>query len=573
MSNAQIAKWLITPSYDAIYMASGIDAVVTDSLNTKTFWTFNGKKILQTTDEIFDFKENRAVSFIPGTTTLAHIYKDDGEILDVGHSFVNRQFPYYSCNRLLVNNGEYYWFLDEEGEICGNNYINAYPFFNGYALCRSYLNLEKQKDPYMLLITDEDKKVDFSFNGKVFEPKDVEFISSVNDEGIAIVVIKSKLFIFNGKDRSLSPVYATETEMNPKNQAKLNGEFMECYRVTGDKETRLTAKCGKSTNVSFEFDNLLRPVSFSSNGNIKIYSTNAEPKKEYFSNLRLSFADDMFGIDYGDIEILPPQLDSIMACFGNKAFVKLNGKCGMLEVSKTPGFSIKINKGNDVAFLHQKFETKIRVDMPDYILSDKTYLSIEPESGLSLEKTSREKKNTESGNYVEYGCVLTIPENLADDIEEISYPVQVLYNELKSPIINHKIKAWHYKKFEVDEDENQRVLEDGTLTFVFNIKNTLLDESIVKFDVSVSADTLKVQREDKISETRYKYKVYGLNEGTNNIVVKVLEQGCPPAVFPFEVEYHKPVAETKTTPAEEEKVVIKKKARLQQQPSSPRLKI
>ena len=69
-----------------------------------------------------------------------------------------------------------------------------------------------------------------------------------------------------------------------------------------------------------------------------------------------------------------------------------------------------------------------------------------------------------------------------------------------------------------------------------------------------------------MSETRYKYKVEGLNEGTNNIVVQILEQGCPPASFPFEVEYHRPVPKTKKAPAEQEKVVIKKKAKMQQQP-------
>lgn len=85
-----------------------------------------------------------------------------------------------------------------------------------------------------------------------------------------------------------------------------------------------------------------------------------------------------------------------------------------------------------------------------------------------------------------------------------------------------------------------------------------------------------MQREDKMSETRYKYKVDGLNEGINNIVVQILEQGCPPASFPFVVEYHKPVAKTKAKPAEQEKVVIKKKAKVQQHtptPSTPRLEI
>lgn len=356
----------------------------------------------------------------------------------------------------------------------------------------------------------------------------------------------------------------------------MDGDLNQCYSKVDENTSVLTAKCGKSSEITFEFDNMLKPISFSANGDVKKYSVKKEEKKEFTSPLRMDTKGNLYGIYWDSEEMLPAQFDKLSTCFGNKAFVQLKGKFGMLAIDKDAKFSLKINKGNDVAFLHQKFETVVRVDMPTYILSDKTYLEIDPSSGIELDKTSREKKNTESGNFVEYNCVLNIPENLPDEIEEISYPIQVVYNGLKSPIINHKINAWFYKKFEVEEDESQRHVEHGTLTFVFNIKNAQLDGSIVKFDVSVLADTLSVQREDKMSETRYKYKVEGLNEGINNIVVQILEQGCPPASFPFEVEYHKPVAKTKTKPAEQEKVVIKKKAKVQQHtptPSTPRLEI
>ena len=65
-----------------------------------------------------------------------------------------------------------------------------------------------------------------------------------------------------------------------------------------------------------------------------------------------------------------------------------------------------------------------------------------------------------------------------------------------------------------------------------------------------------------MSEIRHKCKVYSLKEGVNNIVIQILEQGCPPASFPFEVEYYKPVAKTRNKPAEKEKVTIKKKEKV-----------
>lgn len=576
LANAQIAKWLIEPLYDDIHMAVGIDAIVTDSANTKTLWSFEGRRLATTPNEIFDFRENRSVSTVPGTANIACVFKNNGESIKIENCNVAHAYPYYSCGKLLVQEGIYYRFVGVDGSFNGGKYTKAYPYFNDYASCQTFLNMEKQKDPYFLLVNKNEEMVQFSFNGKNFDADDIEFISSVNDENLAIVVLKHKLYKFNGADGSLSPVFASEDETYLKNQAKLDGDLNTCYKKVDDNTYVLTAKCGKNAEVSFEFDNMLKPVSFTTNGETKKYSVREEVKREFTSPLRMETEGNLYGIYWESEVMLPAQFEKLSTCFENKAFVKLNGKFGMLAIDKDAKFSLKINKGNDVAFLHQKFETAVRVDMPSYILSDKTYLEIDPSCGIELDKTSREIKNTESGNFVEYNCVLNIPENLPDEIEEISYPIQVVYNGLKSPVINHKINAWFYKKFEVEEDETQRHVEHGTLTFVFSIKNAQLDGSIVKFDVSVLADTLSVQREDKMSETRYKYKVDGLNEGINNIVVQILEQGCPPASFPFEVEYHKPVAKTKTKPAEQEKVVIKKKAKVQQPTpthSTPRLEI
>lgn len=576
LANAQIAKWLIEPLYDDIHMAVGIDAIVTDSANTKTLWSFEGRRLATTPNEIFDFRENRSVSTVPGTANIACVFKNNGESIKIKNCNVAHAYPYYSCGKLLVQEGIYYRFVGVDGSFNGCKYTKAYPYFNDYASCQTFLNMEKQKDPYFLLVNKNEEMVQFSFNGKNFDTDDIEFISSVNDENLAIVVLKHKLYKFNGADGSLSPVFASEDETDLKNQAKLDGDLNMCYKKVDDNTYVLTAKCGKNDEVLFEFDNMLKPVSFTTNGETKKYSVREEVKREFTSPLRMETEGNLYGIYWESEVMLPAQFEKLSTCFENKAFVKLNGKFGMLAIDKDAKFSLKINKGNDVAFLHQKFETAVRVDMPSYILSDQTYLEIDPSCGIELDKTSREKKNTESGNFVEYNCVLNIPENLPDEIEEISYPIQVVYNGLKSPVINHKINAWFYKKFEVEEDETQRHVEHGSLTFVFNIKNAQLDGSIVKFDVSVLADTLSVQREDKMSETRYKYKVDGLNEGINNIVVQILEQGCPPASFPFEVEYHKPVAKTKTKPAEQEKVVIKKKAKVQQPTpthSTPRLEL
>lgn len=562
LADAQIAKWLIEPAYDKMYMAIGTDAIVTDSSDVKTLWSYNGERMIETTDALSAFRENRSIATIPETTEISFILKDNGETLNIGNCDVALDYPYYSCGKLLVREGSYFRYVDKEGLMGVGKYLIAYPYFNDYASCQTYVNMEKQNERRNLLLNKDEVAVQFVFDGKMLNPKDVEFVSSVNDEGIAVVVINHKVFLFHGENVSLSPVYASENEATTKNQAKLNGNFADCYTRIDDDGYKLIAKCGKNNFVSFEFDGMLRPTTFSSNNTVKKYNARAKETKEYSSPLRISKDGDLRGIVWDSEEMLPPQFDDVSMCFGNKSIVKLKGKYGLLEIDKDSKFSIKINKGDDVAFLHQKKETPVRVDMPTFILSDKTYLEIDPACGLELDKTSREKKNTESGNFVEYKCILNIPGGLQDEIEVFEYPIQILYNGLKAPVVNHKVNEWFYKKFEVEEDESLRNVENGTLTFVFNIKNVQMDDMLVKFDVSVLTDSLRVEREDKLSETRYKYKVYDLNEGVNNIVVQVLEQGCPPASFSFEVEYHKPVVETETTKAEEETVTIKKKPRI-----------
>lgn len=566
IANAQIAKWLIEPSYDNIDMAEGIDAIITDSLDTKVLWSLDGKRLAQTTNELPAFIDGRSVTTKPGTTLSSGIVKDNGELIPLDNFTIPYSFPFFSCKKLLIKEDRYYRFVELDGSINEGKFLDAYPFHNGYASCKIFRNKEKQKDPYLLLINENYEAVQFSYNGKNFDEDDIEYISSLNDENLAVLVIKHKLYLFNGEDGTLSPVFATEDEINLKNQAKLDGDFGQCFNMIEDNKYVLTAKCGKNSNVSFLFDHMMKPISYTANEDEKVYKVRVEDKKVFSSPLRKEDKDEQYCIYWENKEILPAQFDTVSTCFDNKAFVQLNGKYGMLEIDKDANFSLKINKGNDIAFLHQKFETTIRVDMPTYILSDRTYLEIDPDKGVEIDKTSREKKNTENGNFVEYNCTLTIPENLPDEIKEITYPIQVSYNGLMSPIINHKVNAWFYKKFEVEEDDSQRKVEQGTLTFVFNIKNAKQDESIVKVDVSVYADTLVVQREEKMTETRYKYKVYGLNEGINNVVVQVLEQGCPPATFPFEVEYHKPVEKSRKTAAKEEKVIITKKAKEEPKP-------
>lgn len=577
-TNGQIAKWLIPPMYDNIQMAEGENLVITDSLNTKIIWSQSGKRLASTKNHIHPFKEGFAVTTVTGTDSITGFYDNSGKFIPVSNLYVANSEPYFTDQNLLVHKGLYYMVVDTKGELKEGRYLNAYPFRNGYASCYTYANLLKKKDPYYLLLSKDNEQVVFSFGGKQFENDDIEFISSVNDENIGIIVAKHKLYYFHGEDRTLTPVFYNTSETNLKYQAKLELDFSQCTTNLSDSVFVLHAKCGKNDRIHLKFDNLQIPLSVSLSDGEYVYKKNVEPTTTFESPLELVKERGKSGIYWGGQEILPPQFDELMTCFGDKAFVRLSGKCGMLQVLKDENFRITINKGNPIDFRHQKYETAIRLDIPKIISAFTTRIEIDPQSGCDVDMTSGEKRDTEFGNYIQYNCVLNIPQSLPDEMygdsrNEITYPTQIIYDGLRSPIIPFKVKAWHYKYFNVDINDSETSINRGTLSFTFNINaERNPGEAVYPTSVYIQTDSLQCELE-KLSETRYKCKVLSLAEGENNIVVQILEDGCPPASFPFEVTYTKPVPKTSKTSEVKEDVVIKKKTKKTSITPTPHLDI
>lgn len=564
-TKAQMAKWLIKPSYDKIALVSGIDAVMTDSAGVKTIWTLNGKRLITSKDDICPFKEGLALA-LKSDSTISMIYKQNGESIKIEGCNVTYNNPYFSNGRLLVKKKKYYRYVDDKGNILPEHYTNAFPYFNGYAACEAYMNMEKEKDMRHMLLDDKGKVCDFAFQGKNFGKDDIQFVSSVNDENIGVVVFKQKVYFFNGVSKELTPVLAEENLLaqNLKEQAKISSEFDESFVRENDSTYKLTAKCGKKNFVTIGFDSMMRPKYIRQNDKERAYKYKVEKEKTWNTNLKITKDKGLNGLSWNNgQEMLPPQFDEVVKCFDNKALVKIKGKIGMLEILKDESFKLKINKGDDIAFRHQKFETTVRVDFPTFLKADKVNIEIDPQSGCNIDKTSKTNKNTDNGNFVQYNCVLNIPSDLPDELKTIEYPVTILYDGFKSSVIPFKVNAWHYKYFVVDIDESQTSLDKGNVSFVFNINaERIASDAIYPTTVNILTDSLTFEYE-KMSEIRHKCKVYSLKEGVNNIIVQIVEQGCPPASFPFEVEYYKPVAKTKNKPAEKEKVTIKKKAKVQ----------
>lgn len=552
-AEAQMARWVMQPVYDSIYVASGIPAVIADSSGVTSVWNMNERRVIVTSDRLHAFREGLAVTTKKETDEITGFYKENGEFVPLSGYSVAYSYPYFSDGYLLVKKNGYFCYLDTKGANANiAPQTKMYPFNGKRAVFMTYKSPERMKDPYCICVDTGNKPVNFSFKGKTIDTEDIKYLSSLNDEGIGIAVVKRKVYFYEQDSLRLEPACVDKTEGSKKKQIQLDGNIDEALLDMGDSIV-IKARSGKN-DVSFVCDRLNRLRRIQFEGNSAVFKDEDQVKLDYETDLEaVKSGDRLFGLNCGGRTVLPPQFENVEFFLGNYAVVCTGGKIGMLVVDKDASFRIQMNKGNDVAFRHQKFETVVRLDLPVKFSSDKCRFDISPEDGCEIDKTSIQTRNTESGNFVQYNCILTMPDSLPDVTTEVVYPVRMTYDKLKYPVCPLKIRAWHYKYINVDLHEEEITIEHGNVEFTVNIsaeKNP--GESDYPFVVEIKTDSLQTSLE-KISETRYKCRIFALEEGLNDVVINILEKGCPPTVFPFEIMYVKPKKN------EEEQVTIQKR--------------
>lgn len=559
--NAQIARWIIPPVYDNIDFASGADLYITDSLDTRIYWDHNGKRLFATSETVHPFSEGYAVvtnasNFITGFYDIKGNFTP---ILENERCAAN-DFPFFSDGYLIVKKSKYY-IVDTQGAVDSKNYLLAYPFRNGFAVCQDYENPQKQKGTANFLINTEKTQVPISYKGKYYDPSDIEFISSVNDDHLSIVIIKKNLYFYNTKSRELTQLGVP----HPNNKEKIiQAKLESSLPLSSDfRDPVLYAKCGKDIQVTIFFDKNLVPVEIDFNNEKHSYLHETSKALDLQTSLRPVKENGLYGLSLNSVTILPPQFDTIVRCFNNYAFVKSSGKYGLLENLDDATFTLSINENEAIPFRHQIYETSLRIDMPPYLSPDKIDVDVEPNSGCLIDKISKNTTKTPNGNRADYSCKLTIPGSITTQLSEFDYPIQIIYDNIRLLRFQQKVRAWHYNYFDVNikSDEIEIEKESGLLSFPYNINiERYSDKETFLIDIKLLPDTLDVEIQ-KISETRGLCKMYvsQLNEGLNYIFIRLVEQGCPPIDFPFAFTYTKPSPKTKQKPAVQENIQIKKK--------------
>lgn len=560
-SHAQIAQWVIPPIYDSIYFANGANLVVTDSIDNKIYWTPNGQRLFATTETVNPFSEGYAV-LTDSSGFIIGFYDTKGNFTSFSDYRISvaNDFPYFTDGHLIIK-GKMYYVADSQGIIDRKKYLMIYPFRNGYAVCRDYENPQKQKGIANFLIDKNKIEVPLVYNNKTYNASDVDFISSVNDEHIAIVIIKKSLFLFDGNDRHLSPLLFPNynTDKQPV-QAKLEGDLP---LLTDNSSPVIYARCGKNEQIAIYFDSNLVPIDIYYNNEKHHYTQSITTLEKPSSPLQAFEENNLFGLTWNGKPVIPAQFEAINCCFDNQAFAKRFGKQGMLQVNEKSTFNLSINNGNDIAFRHQVFETIVRIDMPPTLNPSKLDLEVDQNSGCLIDKISKQTKETENGNRAEYSCRLTIPSSITEEPSEFVYPIQMSFDNIKLMPLQKMVNAWHYKYYDITINDAEKEYDkaNGLITFPYIISaERFSNEETFPFEMNVLPDSLEVEIQ-QISATRgiCKVPVSELNEGVNYLFIELIEQGCPPISFPFAITYTKPTPKTKNKPAVKENINIKKK--------------
>jgi len=560
-SQAQLPKWVIGPDNDTLFVKVDDNLIQGQSNGQSMIWNMDGKLLYSTDNDILPYKNGVATIQVKGQPILTGFIDEMGKFTAIPNLQIAYAKPFFEDGYILCLDKDKQVYIKKDGsEAAFPEVVKAYPFNRGFAPFFTYENMEKKKDPHFGYFRVDGQAMKYYIsendNAKPLEPKDIDFVSNIGPNGKGVAVIKNKLYWFDTASETFEPFLGGEEESVKKRHLSLDGNYEQYFVNLPQDTVAINAKYGKNQYAQLKFDRELRPAIFSFDGDVMTFVEKPTAKFNYKSDIKGYKKNGKYGLSFNSKEVLPEQFDEVGLMYGNRVFVKSNGKWGIVEIIPNLEYTLKLNKGEDIAFRHQKFDTQIRLDLPAQISAKEVRIDIPEETGCLIDKTSRESKDTESGNFVTYNCVLNIPPSLPDTITAITYsPINISSDGISLFQVPLTVKAWHYKYYNVDPIESETSISDGILSFTVNINaQRNVGESDYPFDVKIEAESISVEQE-KLSETRRKFTVSNLQEGSNSLNIYVIETGCPASVFPFEIFYSKPVPKKKR----KEEVVIRKK--------------
>lgn len=576
----QIAQWLIKPDYQSIDFVNSVEGqdmiVTTDDNNYQYLWDMNGARLSSDSirDMIHPFYGSYAVTTQSRDGALTGFIDANGRFTKVESNAYRVAFsPQFNDGFLLVLDQEnHYQFISCVDGMANGLFVEAKPFSNGLASCRTFA--QKEKDRYPVLLTSDMQEVSFMNEKGQFKTDDINFISSVNDEGKGLIIYNEQVYIF---DRDFPgrplPVFLYSNGQRDKKKDKqvkiLDKQQIITEGANGSGVIRAKAKKdGKDAFINISLDNMLRMTSIQYQDTIIAYQPAIVTKKERSKKLTTtrdvnSSGLQVYGLNWGDKdEMLPPQFQELGQLFDDKAMVRVNGKWGLIKVHPDKKFSIELNNGQRVGFKHSTVHTDIKLNTPKDVgiapIRDdhdpQLHIISTPENECRISEYRKSDGSRGDGTrpgYVTYECDLSFPkggfgETFEEDstasfrsgyetiIKTLNYKGQVEYQGLMSTIIPFQVEAYHQEY--ITPDVTDSYFQNGNYHFTLELRANEDLPAPLDLNFTLTSPDGYTTRDMYSSRTGNKWEVGidDISEGINTINIELIVENTDGLGFNYE---------------------------------------
>lgn len=537
-SSGQIAHWIINPTFDDVKtLSNGLIEVKVG--NKSGLCNSIGDKILPvaydsigayTDDEALLFNDSRFVGFVDSK----------GELVDLssaGYELVPDQ-EFFSEGFLSVKKDGKYYYLNRAGLEVAGPLAEIYPYCNGFAAIRGYVNLAKKPDETYLAYMDTNQT---QVRIHEFEKQDdLSFISSFR-EGKAVCVYKKKAYFLT--DSLTAYPISVDSIVTKKSIVSFDSKTVQPQ--ASENGYVIYAK-----NAILKFNKILQLDQIES-GDDMIYSYSEVPDAENNITSELSDIekDGKYGLTYKGNVILPAQFSEVKLLKGKYALVKLEGKWGMITIDPDNQFQFKLNDNEHIGFNHRFYNTKLATLMPSYIKCDNTTVFSKSDDCEIQVESRKEIENIER-NTLTYDCKLSIPSSLSDTLATQEYIFALKYDGLQSIDYKVPVSEWYVKYYEVElSNTNFTVNPNDTITVEFDlVKTDAARNDNTNYFKTVELITPEYENIplNKITENHYSLRIGSGDRERLSFIVIITESGCPSIEYPFEMIFTKPAPKSKS---------------------------
>ncbi|MCR5240833.1 MAG: WG repeat-containing protein [Prevotella sp.] len=576
-ASAQVAKWVIHPSYEHIRMLGDGYYIVSQGDKYGILDATEKEIVPLQYDSISPFNSHMGLLFNEGK--CIGYTSDKGEI----HEFTAHQYKLGSMSRfsdgyLAVHNSTGYWYVRAEDGSAIGPYAYASPFCEGYAWVRVPKSLKHVLDGgYTYDVIDAKTGQSAELNlGEEYDKEDIDFISA-SSNGTCIIVLKKRFFIYDYRKGTLTPM---STDNNPENKkTRVTANERPVKVNTEEKGYSITCKQGVMT-----FDHLMRLTGIGYTGQpSRRIDVPREKQPDPKSTIKAIVYNgtQLLGLQCEGKEVLPAQFDDVTKVWGNEALVKQKGKFGVVSIDPNVSCRFVLNEGLDIGFEHKTAKSNIKVICPPYMtLSLMTLTSAEDNCRINID-TRRENVNVETA-VLSYETTFNIPEDIGLEPTPSTIKFSLNYDGLKFAPAIIPYNKWYINNYEAKMLSHQIV--GSVLTAEIVIRNTGQRDGMNYFrDVNIEAEDSVVCSFSKMTEESYTARMFGWTHPTVRFNVDITEDGCPTISYPFEVSVRGGSSSTKENEKEngEDKkpsVVnatgkVKKKAKSKSQPKKEEKKL